>query len=73
MGANSNDTCMRIFINSLEGKSTTDFFDLPTKYFSTWAKLCYWFRSNFGQPQTPVDWISLVNLLKYLIYDLPSY
>jgi hypothetical protein len=31
IGANDNDTCMRLFVNSLEGKVATDFFDLPPK------------------------------------------
>jgi hypothetical protein len=34
--ANDNDTCMRLFVNSLEGKDATDFFDLPPKILSTW-------------------------------------
>jgi hypothetical protein len=29
IGANDNDTCMLLFINSLEGKVVVDFFDLP--------------------------------------------
>ena len=43
IGANTNGTCMRLFVNSLEGKASSDFFDLPPKSFSTWAELCYWF------------------------------
>jgi len=35
IGANDNDTCMPLFVNSLEGKATTDFFYLPMKIFST--------------------------------------
>jgi hypothetical protein len=31
IGANDNDTCMRLFVNSLEGKVAADFFDLPPK------------------------------------------
>ena len=41
IGANNNDTCMRLFLNSLEGKVSSDFFDLPPKSFSTWVELCY--------------------------------
>lgn len=42
IGVNSNDTCMKSFVNALEGKFTSDFFDLPPKPFSTWDELCYW-------------------------------
>jgi hypothetical protein len=35
--ANDNDTCMHLFVNSLEGKVATDFFDLPPKILSTWG------------------------------------
>jgi hypothetical protein len=41
--ANANDTCMRLFVNSLEGKSVNDFFDLPPKILSTWEEVIYWF------------------------------
>jgi hypothetical protein len=43
IGANNNDTCMRLFVNSLEGKAGTDFFDLPSKILYTWEELIYWF------------------------------
>jgi hypothetical protein len=43
IGANENDTCMHLFVNSLEGKVATDFFDLPPKFMSTWEELIYWF------------------------------
>jgi hypothetical protein len=43
IGANDNDICMRLFINSLEGKATTDFFDLPPTILSTWEELIYRF------------------------------
>jgi hypothetical protein len=36
IGDNDNDTCMCLFVNSLEGKVATDFFDLPPKILSTW-------------------------------------
>jgi hypothetical protein len=39
IGANDNDTCMRLFFNSLEGKDATYFFDLPPKILSTWEEL----------------------------------
>jgi hypothetical protein len=43
IGANDNDTCMCLFINSLEGKAATKFFDLPPKILSTREELIYWF------------------------------
>jgi hypothetical protein len=42
IGANDNDTCMLLFINSLERKVVIDFFDLPPKILSTWEELIYW-------------------------------
>jgi hypothetical protein len=39
IGANNNDTCMHLFVNSLEGKEATYFFDLPPKILSTWEDL----------------------------------
>jgi hypothetical protein len=42
IGANNNDTCMSLFVNSLEGKVAADFFDLPPKILSTWEELIYW-------------------------------
>jgi hypothetical protein len=44
---------MRLFVNSLEGKVVVDFFELPPKVFSTWDELSYWFKSTYGQPQSP--------------------
>jgi hypothetical protein len=55
IGANENDTCMCLFINSLEGKAATDFFDLPPKILSTWEELIYWFRSTYGQSKSPIE------------------
>jgi hypothetical protein len=39
IGANDNDTCMHLFVNSLEGKVVANFFDLPPKILSTWEEL----------------------------------
>jgi hypothetical protein len=36
IGANDNDTCMSLFVNSLEGKVAAYFFDIPPKILSTW-------------------------------------
>jgi hypothetical protein len=41
IGDNNNYTCMRLFVNSLEGKDATDFFDLLPKILSTWEELVY--------------------------------
>jgi hypothetical protein len=49
IGGNDNDTCMCLFVNSLEGKAAVDFFDLPPKIFSTWEELIYWFKSTIGR------------------------
>jgi hypothetical protein len=54
IGATDNDTCMRLFVNSLEGKATVDFFELPPKVLSTWVELCYWFKSTYGHHQSLV-------------------
>jgi hypothetical protein len=51
IGVNDNDTCMCLFVNSLEGKANTIFFYLPPKIISTWEELVYWFKSTYGQPK----------------------
>jgi hypothetical protein len=43
IGDNENDTCMCLFVNSLEGKAAADLLDLPPKILSTWEELNYWF------------------------------
>jgi hypothetical protein len=48
IGANDNDTCMRLFVNSLKGKETKYFFDLPPKILSTWEELFSYFKSTYG-------------------------
>jgi hypothetical protein len=48
IGANDNDTYMHLFVNSLEGKDATDFFDLPPNIISTCEELIYWFKSTYG-------------------------
>ena len=50
--ANDKDTYMCLFVNSLEGKATTDFFNLPPKILSTWEELVYWFKSTYGQSKS---------------------
>jgi hypothetical protein len=44
IGTNDKNTCMHLFVNSLKGKPTFDYFDLSPKYFSSWVKLGYWFN-----------------------------
>jgi len=41
IGENENDTCMWLFVNSLEGKVVANFFELQPKIFSTWVELSY--------------------------------
>jgi len=53
--ANDNDMCMRLFVNSLEGKVAADFFDLPLKILSTWEELVYWFKSTYGKSKIPTE------------------
>jgi hypothetical protein len=55
IGSNDNDNCMRLFVNPLEGKATTDFFDLPPKILSTWEELVYWFKSTYGKSKSPAE------------------
>jgi hypothetical protein len=41
IGANDNDICMRLFVNSFEGKVGTDFFELLPNIIYTWEELFY--------------------------------
>jgi hypothetical protein len=65
IGANDNDTCMRLFVNSLEGKATTYFFDLPPKILSTWEELVYCFKSTYGQSKILVKQLQEYNNIAY--------
>jgi hypothetical protein len=65
IGANDNDSCMRLFVNSLEGKVVADLFDLPPKIVSTWEDLIYWFRSTYGQSKSPTDKLQEYNNITY--------
>ena len=65
IGENNNNTCMRLFVISLEGKAAMNLFDLPSESFSTWDELYYWFQSTFGKPQTLADWFKEYNNLVY--------
>jgi hypothetical protein len=52
IGANDNDTCMCLFLNSLEGNALAEFFDLPPKILSTWEDLINWFISTYGKSKS---------------------
>jgi hypothetical protein len=65
IGANDNDTFMRLFINSLEGKAVIDFFNLPPKILSTWEELIYWFISTYGQSKILTEKLREYNNVTY--------
>jgi hypothetical protein len=69
IGANDNDTCMRLFVNSLEGKAAADFFDLPPKILSTWEELVYWFKSTYGQSKSPTEQLREYNNIAYKVCE----
>jgi hypothetical protein len=55
IGANDNNTCMHLFVNSLEGKAGADFFEFRANILSTWEELIYWFRSTYGKSKIPTE------------------
>jgi hypothetical protein len=63
--ANYNDACMHLFINSLEGKATTNLFDVPPKILSTCEELIYWFRSPYGKSKIPAEKLQEYNNITY--------
>jgi hypothetical protein len=65
IGANDNDTCMRLFINSLEEKVVTNLFELPPNILSTWEELIYWFRSTYGKSEIPAENLREYNNIAY--------
>jgi hypothetical protein len=65
IGANDNDTCMHLFINSLEGKVVADFFDLPPNILSAWEELTYWLRSTYRQSKIPAEKLWEYNNVTY--------
>ena len=65
IGANINDVCMNPFVNTLEGREMTYFFNFPPKYFSNWDELCYWFRSTYGQQQNAIEFLKEYNSMVY--------
>ena len=56
---------MCLFVHSLEGKAATYFFDVPPKILSTWEELVYWFKSTYGQPQSPTEQLREYNNISY--------
>jgi hypothetical protein len=56
---------MHLFVNSLEGKAATDFFDLPPKIMSTWEELIYWFQSTYGKSKIPAKKLREYNNITY--------
>jgi hypothetical protein len=73
IGANDNDTCMRLFFNSLEGKALANFFDLLPKILSTWKELVYFFKSTHGQPKIPDDQLREYNNIAYKVKKTDRY
>jgi hypothetical protein len=65
IGANDKDTCIRLFVNSLEGKAVIDLFDLPPKILSTWEELIYWFRSTYGKSKSLAKKLREYNNIAY--------
>jgi hypothetical protein len=56
---------MRLFVNSIEGKVATYFFDLPPKILFTWEELVYWFKSIYGQSKSPTEKLREYNNISY--------
>jgi hypothetical protein len=65
IGANDNDTCIHLFVNSLEGKEVTYLFDIPPKILSTWEELVYWFEYTYGQSKRPTKQLQEYNKIAY--------
>jgi hypothetical protein len=65
IGENDNDTCMHLFINSLERKVVADFFDLPPKILSTFEELVHWFKSTYGHSKSPAKKLREYNSIAY--------
>jgi hypothetical protein len=63
--ANDTNTCMRLFVNSLEWKATTYFFDLAPMILSTWEELFYWFKSTYGKSKSPTEQLREYNNITY--------
>jgi hypothetical protein len=66
-GVNNNDSCMLLFINSLQGDAASLFANLSIGCISTWFELYYWFTLTFGHLDNPYKHIKRFNqlLMKY--------
>jgi hypothetical protein len=55
---------MRLFVNSLEGKIATDFFELPQFFFFTWAELSYGSILHMENPKVQQYYNNLTTILQ---------
>jgi hypothetical protein len=65
IGANDNNSCMHLSVNSLEGKVVVDLFSLPPNILSTWEELFYWFRSTYGKSKSRDEKLQWYNNISY--------
>jgi hypothetical protein len=65
IGANDNDTCMRLFVNSLEGKVAAYFFDLPPNILFTSEELVCWLKYTYGKSKSPTEQLWEYNNIAY--------
>jgi hypothetical protein len=63
LGVNDNDSCMLLFMNSLQGNAASLFSNLPDECISTWFELSYWFTSTFGHLDNPYEHLKRFNQL----------
>jgi hypothetical protein len=63
LGVNDNDSCMILFMNSLQGNVASLFSNLPDECISTWFELSYWFTSTFGHLDNPYEHLKRFNQL----------
>jgi hypothetical protein len=63
LGVNDNDSCMLLFMNSLQGSATSLFSNLPGECISTWSELSYQFTYTFGNLDNPYDHLKRFNHL----------
>jgi hypothetical protein len=61
LGVNENDSCMLLFMNSLQGNVASLFSNLPDECISTWSELSYWFTSTFGHLDNPYEHLKRFN------------
>jgi hypothetical protein len=64
LGVNDNDSCMLLFMNSLQGNAASLFSNLPDGCISTYFELSYWFTSTFGHLDNPMS--ILKDLISYI-------